>query len=162
MLVETTHPDTGETIVLDIPNLTEDQVRDMAHEHASDDQLRRKLENLPLSAEGKAFIARFLKFTLKVGGVAIKLGKKLLEIAIFLTTKLTHLTFWMVLAAVLTFVISLLPLIGPTLAAFLGPLILVGGLGKGIYEQIKTQQPQMVAVLDEATINLRPLAGQAA
>ena len=39
MLVETTHPDTGETIVLDIPNLTEDQVRDMAHEHASDDQL---------------------------------------------------------------------------------------------------------------------------
>lgn len=162
MKVETTHPDTGETIVLDMPNLSDDQIRDMAKEHTTDKQLQSKLDNLALSAEGKASIAKFLKFTLKVGGVVIKLGKKLLEIAIFVATKLKHLTFWAVLGAVLAFLVPMIPVIGPTLGAFLAPIIMLGGLLKGFYEQIKSIDPSIVDIIDNSTTSLRPLNGELA
>ena len=162
MKVEARHPDTGETIVLDLPNLSDDQIRDMAKEHSTDQQLQSKLDNLSLSAEGKAFLAKFLKFTLKVGGVAIKLGKKLIEIAIFVATKLKHLTFWMVLGAVVAFMVSMIPLIGPILIGFLGPIIMLGGLVKGFYEQIKSSDPSIVDIIDNSTKSLRPLNGNLA
>lgn len=162
MKVETTHPDTGETIVLDMPNLSDDQIRDMAKEHATDKQLQSKLDNLPLSAEGKAFLAKFLKFTLKVGGVVVKLGKKLLEIAIFIATKLNHLTFWTVLGAVVAFLVAMIPVIGPILGGFLGPILMLGGLVKGFYEQIKSSDPSIVDIIDKSTTSLRPLNGELA
>jgi hypothetical protein len=157
MKVETTHPDTGETIVLDVPNLTDEQIRDMAREYSTDKQLQSKLDNLPLSAEGKVFLAKFLKFTLKVGRVAIKLGKKLIEIAIFVVTKLNHLTFWTVLGAVIAFMVSMIPLIGVSLGGFLGPIIMLGGLVKGFYEQIKSSDPSIVDIIDNSTVSFRPL-----
>ena len=55
MKVETIHPDTGEKVILDMPSLSEEQIREMAKEHATDQQLQSKLDNLPLSAEGKLF-----------------------------------------------------------------------------------------------------------
>ena len=157
MKVYATHPDTGETVVLDIPALTDDQIRNMAREYSTDQQLQSKLDNLPLSAEAKAFLAKFLKVTIKVGGVIIKLGKKLLEIVLFVVSKQKHLTFWTVFGAVVTFVVSMIPLIGPILAGFLGPIILLGGLAKGFYEQMKSSDPSVLDIIKNSTSDLQPL-----
>lgn len=156
------HPDTGETVVLDIPTLTDEQIRNMAREYSTDKQLQSKLDNLPLNAEAKAFLAKFLKITLKVGGVIVKIGKKLLEIAIFLITKQKHLTFWTVLAAVITFVVTMIPLIGPILGGFLGPIIMFGGLAQGFYEQIKSSNPSVLTIIENSTNGLQSLNGSIA
>lgn len=160
MEVQLIHPDTGATLVLDLPFLTEDQIRDMVRDYSTNRQLQNRLDNLPLSAEGKAFLAKFLKFTIKSGNTIIKIGKKLLEITIMLVTKLKHLTFWTVLGSVLTFVISMIPIIGPILGAFLGPIILLGGLTKGFYEQIKASDPSVVDLIQNSTSSLQPLNGK--
>ena len=160
MKIEVTHPDTGEKVVLDMPNLSADQIREMASEFSSDKQLESKLDNLPLSAEGKAFLAKFMKFTLKAGGTAIKLGKKLVEIAIFVATKLKHLTFWTVLGAIVAFMVTMIPLIGPLLGSFLSPIMMLGGIAKGFYEQVKSSDPSIVEIIENSTTSFRPLNGE--
>ena len=157
MQAEVTHPDTGERVVVDIPGLTESQIREIAKEHATQSQLLNRLDNLPLSADGKAFLAKCLKITIKIGGTVVKLGKKVVEIAMYLMTKLPHLTFWTVLGAVFAFLITSIPILGAILGSFLSPLIMVAGLSKGFYEQLIANEPQAIEVIDRSTASFRPL-----
>lgn len=159
LLVEVKHPDTGETISMDIPNLTEDQIREMCSEHASDAQLNSHIERLPLNAEAKLFLSKLLRFTVNAGKFAVKIGRKAIELAIYLTSRFKKLTFWMILAAVLSTLIAIIPFIGAILSSFLAPILLFGGLAKGVYEEIKSSEPQIVEIIRDEMSPLSNLQG---
>jgi len=149
MIVEAEHPDTGEKIKVDIPNLTEDKLRDLLNEHATDEQVNQYIDRLPVGAEVKAIIAKLAKMTIKIGKATIKLGKRLLEIAIYLVNSYKKVTFYMILAALLVLVISMIPFLGPILGAYLAPFILTLGLAKGVYEELKASEPELVKDMGE-------------
>lgn len=157
MKIQATHPDTGKTIILDMPCLTDEQIRQMSRDFATERELKAKLENLPISAEGKVLLTKLLKYTINIGGTVIKFGKKLIEITVYIFTKLTHLTFWTILAAILAFLISIIPGIGPIISPILSPILVVGGLSKGFYEQIKSTEPTIIDIIEEATSSFSPL-----
>ena len=161
MKIQATHPDTGKTIILDMPSLTDEQIREMSRDFATERELKAKLENLPISAEGKVFLTKLLKYTINIGGTVIKFGKKLIEITVYILTKLTHLTFWTILAAILAFLISIIPGIGPVISPIISPILVIGGLSKGFYEQIKSIEPSIIDVIEEATSSFAPLKGHA-
>ncbi len=134
----------------------------MAKEYTKDEEIKSYIENLPVSAEIKAVLFKLSKFTISVGNTLIRLGKRLLEIVIMLGSKYKHATFGLIIGAFLTALISLIPWIGPPLASFLGPLLMLFGFTKGLWEDLKRDSPQMAADISEAGTIFQPLNPQVA
>jgi len=158
VLVEAVHPETGEKVVVDIPDITKEKLDQLLKENATDEQIKSALDNVPMSAEAKAILYKLAKYSINLGGVIFKIGKKVLEIVIYLATNFQKLSFAMVVAALLSFLIASIPFLGPILAPFLTPLILLVGLTKGIWEELKTSEPQFASVVERSGEIFSPLA----
>lgn len=161
MIIKALHPDTGEAISLEVPLLNEQDLNSLAEEQAPRDRILRMLENLDLNAETKLFLSKLLDYSITVGGVLVRLGKKILEIALFVASKLPLLTFWTVLAAVFAFLISQIPVLGAVLGAFLSPVLIFAGLVKGFYEELASNNPTLRDLLQSAAESFKPLSEQA-
>ena len=161
MIIKATHPDTGADISLDVPLLNEQDLNLLAEEQAPRDRVLRMLENLDLNAETKVFLSKLLDYSITVGGVLVRLGKKVLEIALFVASRLPLLTFWTVLAAVVAFLISQIPILGSILSAFLAPVLIFAGLVKGFYEELASNNPTLNDLLQSASESFKPLSEQA-
>ena len=115
--------------------LTPQQVEELA-EHVNsttqtDSQMLRKLESLPVSADGKALLADLLKITTRVGDVVLKIGRKILDFVLNLVRQFPHLGFAAVLALVVILVLLQSDFQSPRLVAvvFLSlPFALIGGI----------------------------------
>ena len=160
MIIKALHPDTGEAISLDVPLLNEQDLNLLAEEQAPRDRVLRMLENLDLNAETKLFLSKLLDYSITVGGVLVRLGKKILEIALFVASRLPLLTFWTVLAAVFAFLISQIPVLGAVLGAFLSPVLIFAGLVKGFYEELASNNPTLRDLLQSASESFKPLSEQ--
>lgn len=158
MVVEAIHPDTGEKIFIDIPSLDKDKVDDMIKEHATEAKINSYIQKLGIPAEAKALIMRISKYTIKVGEITFRMGKKILEIVIMLTKKYPKATFGVIFGALLTFLIGFLPLIGSLLASFLGPLLMLLGLAKGLWEDMKKTDPDIAASITNVGEVFEPLS----
>lgn len=161
MIIKALHPDTGAEISLDVPVLKEQDLNLLAEEQSPRNRVLRMLENLDLNAETKVFLSKFLDYSITVGGVLVRLGKKVLEIALFVASRLPMLTFWTVLAAVVAFLISQIPILGSILSAFLAPLLIFAGLVKGFYEELASDNPTLNDLLQSASESFKPLSEQA-
>ena len=161
MIIKAKHPDTGADISLDVPVLNEQDLNSLAEEQAPRDRILRMLENLDLNAETKLFLSKLLDYSITVGGVLVRLGKKILEIALFVASRLPLLTFWTVLAAVFAFLMSQIPVLGAVLGAFLSPVLIFAGLVKGFYEELASNNPTLNDLLQSASESFKPLSKQA-
>lgn len=151
MIVEVTHPETGETIQVDMPNLNESTLATLQREHATNQQLRAHIERLPVSAEVKVILFNLAKFTVRVGEAIVSLGKRILEIGLALANKYPNATMGLIVAALLASLIALVPVIGPFVAGFLGPLMAIYGLVDGFLTDLKSSKPKLAEDIREAT-----------
>lgn len=159
MIAEVIHPETGEKYTMDIPNLRVSDLDRMKEEYASDQQIRSYIERLPVSAEIKAFLFRVSKFTITVGKTLIGIGKRVMEITMLLLKKYPNTGLGVILGALLASLIGAIPLLGTALAAFFGPLLILFGLGKGLWEDVKSSKPKLAGDIIDAGSIFRPLAG---
>lgn len=162
MIVEVVHPETGERYSIDMPSLQPADLDQMIKEHATDEQIKSYIEKLPISAEIKAALFKLTKFTIKVGQTLVKFGKKVLEIVVMLASKYKNATTGLILGALLTFLISAIPLLGPPLSGFLATFLMLFGLAKGFWQDMKKDSPQLAASIAEAGAIFQPLNGGAA
>ena len=159
MIAEVVHPDTGERYTVDIPTLTAQHLERMKQEYATDVQVKNYLERLPVSAEIKALLFRITKFTITVGNAIVRLGKRLLEITMLLVKKYPNAGLGVILGALIASLIGAIPLLGPPLAAFLGPLLMLFGLAKGLWDDVKTREPKLAGDIVASEEVFQPLAG---
>ena len=159
MIAEVIHPETGEKYTMDIPNLRVSDLERMKKEHATDQQIKAYIERLPVSAEIKALVFRVAKFTIVVGQTLVGIGKRVMEITMLLVNKYPNAGLGVILGALLASLIGAIPLLGAPLAAFLGPLLMLFGLSKGIWEDVKTSKPRLAGDISEASVIFQPLAG---
>jgi len=157
MIVKATNIDTGEQYEIDIPDLKESDVEKMGKEFATDEQIHHHIERLSVSAEIKAMLFKFAKFSISVGERAIKIGKKIIEIVMLLVSKYKMATFGLILGAFLTLLIGSIPLIGGVLAGFLAPLLMLFGLTKGVWEDLKKSNSDLSDSISEAGEIFSPL-----
>ena len=90
------------------------------------------------------------------------MGKKILEIVAMLASKYENATFGLIIGALLTFLIGSVPFLGGPLSAFLGPLLMFFGMGKGFMEDLRKDSPQLAVAITEAGTIFQPLNPQTA
>ncbi len=162
MYAEVIHPDTGEKLTLKLPNISTIDLDRMQKEYTTDQKINSYIEQLAVSAEIKALLSKLAEFTVTVGRTMIKMGKKILEMVFMLAAKYKHAAFGLLLGAMLASLIASIPLFGPPLAAFLQPLLMLFGLGKGLWEDLKKDSPEIAISIQEAGSVFTPLNGSAA
>lgn len=90
------------------------------------------IERTNLSADAKALMTDMARITVKVGGKILAIGRKLLSFVFDLIKAFPTITIGITTALVLTPMIAGIPLLGGALAAALGSLLLILGIGAGV------------------------------
>jgi len=157
MIVNIKDPETGKEYTEDIESLTQSDLDTMSKEYTTEAKVKRYIENLDVSADMKAILSKLSRFSITVGKTALKIGKKILEIAIMLMSKFKIATFGLIVGALLTVIISSIPLIGAALATFLAPWLLLLGLGRGFLEDLKRDTPDLSSSIIDAVEIFAPL-----
>lgn len=157
MLAEVIHPETGEKFSIDIPSISADDLDHLAKEYTKDEEIKSYIEKLPVAAEVKAILFKLSKFSISVGNTLIRFGKRVLEIVMMLVSKYKNATFGLIIGAMLTVLIAMIPWIGAALSSFLGPLLMLLGFTKGLWEDLKKDEPQLASSIGEAGSIFRPL-----
>jgi hypothetical protein len=111
-------------------------------EAPSQRSLRSKIENLPISADAKSLLMDLAQLTLKVSGKLIAIGRKILALALDLARKFQNVIFGMLIALLLSVVLATIPLLGPSIAALLTPIMLAFGIVKGAIEDFRNMGVQ--------------------
>ncbi|WP_137109261.1 hypothetical protein [Rhodobacter sp. SY28-1] len=104
--------------------------------------LQEKVDRLSISADAKSILMDVAKVTLAVGGKVIAIGRKILAFAIELAGKFQNVIFGVIIALIMSMVLATLPLLGPTIAALLTPLMVALGVGRGATEDFKNMSVQ--------------------
>jgi hypothetical protein len=94
----------------------------------TDDQIRRRIESLEVSADVKALLSDLLRLATRVGDTVLRVGRKILDFVLTLARLFPTLTFAVVIASVLTMLVAMVPVVGGLLATIIGPLMYALGV----------------------------------
>lgn len=130
------NPVSGKAAVFDAPELTKDDIRNLLEFDFSDEELKRRLNNLNLSADAKSALFTIARSTVRVGNSIIQLGKKVLELILRLFDEYPQATMGMVFGGVLGALIASIPLIGFILGPVATPIFVALGLVVGVYQDL--------------------------
>lgn len=104
----------------------------------SDSEILRQIESLSVSADAKALLADLLKLATRVGQTVLRIGRKIIDFVLSLMRAFPHIGFRVVVAVVVTMLISMVPFIGPALASVFGPLALALGIVLGGIVEVRS------------------------
>lgn len=161
MIVEVTHPETGERFSVDVPNLTEEKLAGLTREYATTQKLKSHLDKLPVSAEVKAVLHRLSQFAIKVGETIVAIGRRVLEIGLLIARKFPNATIGLIVGAILTLLLAMVPFVGPALSSIIGTLATIYTTGSGFLEDLKANDPRIVDEIKGASEVFRPLGATA-
>lgn len=104
----------------------------------TDAQILRRIESLDVSADVKALLSDLLRLATRVGETVLRVGRKILDFVLTMIRQFPALSFAVVVAAVLTLLVSMVPLLGGILASILGPLLMALGVAGGAALEIQS------------------------
>ncbi len=159
MEVKGKHPETGETITIDISEQQYSDLRVLAKDRASRSKIEVAIDNFDLSADAKHLISKVLDVTISVGSTIIRLGQKIVEFVTFLLSKFPNATFGLIFGLLLGALVSAIPFIGSLLGMFLLPVAAAFGLANGYREDVRDNA--LKAKISEAVEMFAPLKGEA-
>jgi hypothetical protein len=96
----------------------------------------RRIERLHVSADLKALLSSLIETTVMVGGKVIQIGARVLAYVFELAKSYPNIAFGVLVALVLSFLISSIPGLGPLLTPFLTPILLIIGIGWGALQDM--------------------------
>lgn len=95
-------------------------------------KLRRRIEELPLSADIKALLVDLAQITVWAGRAVLQLGRQILTLVFDIVRRFPNTTFGVVVSVAISMLIGSIPFVGAVLAPFLAPLMIAFGLTKGM------------------------------
>ncbi len=105
-------------------------------------KLNQLLERTSLSADVKAIMSDIMHVTIKVGGKVLAIGRKILTFVLDLVKTFPAVAMGTIAALVITAVVGSVPIIGPPLAAFVGPILLAIGVSAGALKDFTNDKLQ--------------------
>ncbi len=96
------------------------------------------IDQLDVSADFKAVLRDLAKTTWTVGSTVVAIGRKILSVALDIVATFPGTLFGAVVASIVTLIVGTIPLIGPLLAAFVGPIMLATGLTMGALSDFRS------------------------
>lgn len=139
MIVYVTHPETKETIEIEVGNMDVEALQELYKTSTPEKKLFSAIENLSLPAEAKALLLKLKDFSIQVGGVALQIGKKILELIIYFVKKYPSTIIGLIIGSVIGMLVSSIPIIGWALGWLLMPLCTALGLAIGFWKDFKDE-----------------------
>jgi len=127
----------NERVAFAIPNITNDELARMNDEMLTDSQLLQFLDNLEMSADAKALVAELRAATLKIGETAVRIGRRILEIALVIFNAYPRTAFGAIVGFILGILIGSIPVLGALLAPIATPLLVALGVAHGYSEDLR-------------------------
>jgi len=140
MKISGINPETGAIHEIEAPNMTNEFIQSMLDFDLSDEQVRRIIDNLNISADAKSLLYSISKATIKIGEYVLKIGRKIIEFVCILFKEYRNAGFGMIFGAIAGVLISSIPFIGAILGPLITPLFIVFGMVKGLVEDMKDKQ----------------------
>jgi len=140
MIIQVTHPETKQVIDIEVDSMNIEELQELYKTTAPEKTLLSAIENLDIPAEAKALLLKIKDFTIQVGGVALKIGKKILELIIYFIKKYPSTTIGLIVGSVLGMLFSNIPVIGWALGWLLMPLCTALGLALGFWKDFSEKE----------------------
>lgn len=125
----------------DAPHLDDSAIAVLNTFELSKKKIQNRIDNLDVSSDTKFTLHSFVDKTIEVvvdtGKVVIWIGRKILEVVIFVGRHFPNATFGMVLGAVIGILIASIPIIGWLLGGIAPVLGAILGLSLGAVEDLK-------------------------
>ena len=99
--------------------------------------LSKNINNLNVPAEVKLLLAEIKSFSITVGDVAVNIGRKILEVLIYIIKENPKAAMGMLIGGLIGFILSSIPVIGWALSWLIQPLFMALGLGVGYVQDIQ-------------------------
>jgi hypothetical protein len=93
--------------------------------------LNEMLARLEMSADAKVLIGKVIETTAQIGGRLVDVGRTVVAFTLDLARRYPGTTFGLIIGAAVSYLISTVPLIGPFIASFMGPLMIAFGISVG-------------------------------
>lgn len=97
------------------------------------------IERTNLSADLKAILTDLTRFTMKIGGKVLDIGRKILSFVFDLVKAFSGIAMGALAALVVTALLAGVPLLGMLLCAVLRPLLLALGIGAGALKDLTNE-----------------------
>ena len=120
-------------------NISEEKLEDLDkinEEILTRDQIKNYIDNFNIPSEVKVFLNSIVNLTCKIGDMIYNIGKKILEILIYISKEFPNTTIGLIIGFVIGTLISSIPLIGWLLSGIILPASIFAGSLAGAYYDI--------------------------
>jgi len=157
MKVTGKNPETGEEVEVESEKVTPEFIKGMSENSVSEDQVKRLIDSLDISADAKSLLYSFSQTTIRAGEYIIKIGRKIIDFVCLIFEEYPSASFGAIFGAIAGFLIASIPLIGAVLGPIFAPIAIAIGLVGGLREDLKDKA--MIRRIAEANASFSPLAG---
>jgi len=137
MKVKGVNPETGEEFEAEADQVDSDFIDSMLNFKLTDEDIRKLIDNLNISADAKSLLYAFSKATIKAGQFILKIGRKIIDFVCLLFKEYPSATFGMIFGAIVGFLISAIPVLGVVLGPIATPIFMAFGSLLGAKEDLK-------------------------
>lgn len=121
--------------------LTQQDIDNLNSREFDHDQAERLIDNMAVSADDKAHLHAISEWTLhvttKAGQAVIWIGRKLLDIALYLLREFPNATFGVILGLLLGYIAGMIPIIGFLIGPIIGTVAALAGGIKGTSQDLQ-------------------------
>jgi len=155
MEVKGVNPETGEEYQSQSEQIDNKFLKYLRDFSVSDDDIRRLIDKLDISADAKSLLFSFSKTTIKIGENIVKVGKKIIDIIFTMLKEFPSATFGIIFGATVGLLISSIPVLGVVLGPIFTPIAIAIGLAVGLVEDIKDKN--LVRKIKQQAATFSPL-----
>jgi hypothetical protein len=137
MKISATNSETGEEFDADLEGVEHEAILNFFNIDLSDEALKRKINNLNISADAKSMLFSIAKGTVLIGQKILQIGRKILDVIFKIISDFPTMTAGAIICIVLSMLISSVPIIGFVFGPLLGPLLITFGIAVGVIEDLK-------------------------
>jgi len=161
----------GKKVEIEIKDPGDDFFTAMTGFDLSDQAIKRRIDKLDISAEGKSWLYRLSKATLRVGEFIIKVGKKILDVVFQIAREFRMAMIGTLFGLIAGALINSIPVLGVFLGPIVTPILMaigfIGGtaldvndkiIDKKIEKRIAEQDKVLQRRINEKLAEFAPLA----
>ena len=125
----------------DAQHLDDDAIAELNTYEFTREQVRKRIDNLNVSADAKVLLDSILEKSIEVvtvaGKVVIWIGRKILDVVLFLLREFPNAAFGVIFGLVVGHLIGLIPIIGFLIGPLFGKILAVFGLVQGTAQDLR-------------------------
>lgn len=136
MKIEAVDPNTGNNVEMECAAESADEIRDLLSFDLSEEALKKRLDQLAISADAKSVLFTIAKTTIKVGDFIVRIGRKVLDVIISLLGEFPMTSTGTIFGAIFGYLVTSIPLIGLIFGPFVGTLAIAFGFAVGAMQDL--------------------------